>query len=300
MRTRRLDLPGLLALAVLMTAGVGVAHAAGTAPGFDITNQATVDYQDANGNDYQELSNIVTTTVSQGASVDVSPDNANPNATPGDSIYYAHTITNFSNDTDTIDVTASSTQGWTLTLWHDVNGDGLKDALDVLMTDSGGTADPDTGVLAVDGTFDILVQVDVPAAAGNGDVDVTTVTGTSVFDPTVSDDATDTTTLQAPVLAVVKSVAPLGDQPPGTTLTYTMDVTNSGTAAALNVILTDPIPTNTSYVLESMTLDGGWVTDANLDDEGDYNITNPGKITVDMSPIAAGATRTVTFQVTID
>ena len=67
----------VLALLALTTP----ARAAGTRAGTNITNQATVSYKDANNNVLSALSNIVTTTVSQVAAVDVSPNNT-ANANP--------------------------------------------------------------------------------------------------------------------------------------------------------------------------------------------------------------------------
>ncbi len=105
----------------------------------------------------------------------------------------------------------------------------------------------------------------------------------------------------APTISVVKSVSPAGNQPPGTTLTYTVVVTNSGTGAASSVVLTDPIPANTTYVAGSITQDGAGRSDAADADNADYNVTNPGKVTVTIGALAAsGGTTTLTFQMTIN
>jgi uncharacterized repeat protein (TIGR01451 family) len=131
-------------------------------------------------------------------------------------------------------------------------------------------------------------------------VDVVTVTGTSSFNAAVSDPATDTTTVAAPALAVVKGVAPAGSQPPGTQLTYTMVVTNGGSGSASNVALTDPVPTNTSYVAGSIRQDAAGRTDVSDGDNADYNVTNPGKVTVQIGSLGSGASTTIEFRVTID
>src|SRR6185436_5777172 len=82
-----------LAAPVLFAAAFSHALATGTPAGTTISNQATVNYADNNGNPLTTLSNIVTTTVSQVATVTVDPDRSS-NATPGDVIYYAHDVTN--------------------------------------------------------------------------------------------------------------------------------------------------------------------------------------------------------------
>lgn len=101
----------------------------------------------------------------------------------------------------------------------------------------------------------------------------------SVFDYNVYNVQIDART--ANVLAtktVDKPFAKVGD-----TLTYTITATNSGTIAADNVVITDPIPTGTTYVPGSVTGATGVPP----------TLTIPGSI-------APGDTVTVTFQVTVD
>ena len=297
--TTRNTLLLLAAVAVVLAGGIGTALAVGTPAGTVISNQATVDFEDAGGTPFQTLSNIVTTTMSQVATVDVAPDNA-ATGSPGDTLYYAHTVTNSGNAADTIDMTASSSNGWTITLYEDVDGDGLYNgAVDVLLADTDADTVPDTGSLAADATFDILVAVTIPAGTADGTSDTTTVTGTSTFDTLVSESATDTTTVGA--LSVVKSVAPAGTQPPGATLTYSVVVTNNRTTVVNNVVVTDPIPANTTYVAGTITENAAARTDAGGDDNADFNVTTANAITVDVGSLAAsGGSVTVTFQVTID
>ncbi len=297
MRTPKLRIAALAAAMVF--AAAPLVFAAGTPAGTNITNQASVSYTDTNGNPLSALSNIVTTVVAQVASVTVAPDNA-ANAVPGTTVYYAHQVTNGGNGNDTINMTAVSSNGWVTALYFDNNGDGAFDAGDTLMTDTDGDTVVDTGSMAADAIVDILAAVTVPAGTADGTTDTMTVTGTSAFDNTVSDSATDTTTIQAPDLAAVKSVAPVGPQIPGTTLTYTVVVTNNGTSDANSVVLTDAIPANTTYVAGSITLGGVGKTDAGGDDEADYNVTNAGAVTVNVGTLAPTASATVTFQVTIN
>jgi hypothetical protein len=56
-----------------------------------------------------------------------------------------------------------------------------------------------------------------------------------------------------PSVALVKSVTPLGTQPPGTDLTYTVTFTNSDGAAAQSLVIADPIPANTDFKVGSVT-----------------------------------------------
>lgn len=302
MRRSRNKLGPVLIGAASLVLATGLAVALGTTAGTVISNQATVDYEDANGNALQQLSNVVQTTVAQVAAVDVAPDNSS-SATPGDVIYYAHVVTNNGNGSDTIDLTASSSLGWGVQIYADVDNDGLYNgAVDTLLTDSDADGVPDTGSLAENGTFRILIELTVPGSAADGSSDTTTVTGTSTFDTLVSESAVDTTTIQAPALSVVKSVSPAGDQPPGTTLTYTVVITNNGTADAQNVVLTDPAPTNTTYTPGTITVGGASRTDTNGDADGaDFGFTTANAVTVTVGTLASGGgSVTITFDVVID
>jgi uncharacterized repeat protein (TIGR01451 family) len=282
-----------LGAAVVLMAAVTLtspAFALGTPAGTDITNQATVTYEDANGNPLTALSNVVTTTVSQVAAVDVSPDNSG-SGNPGDTVVFAHTLTNNGNEDDTFDLTAASNAGWTTVLFVDTNGNSQYDA----GTD---TVISDTGLVLENGTFDLWVAVTIPSGTADGTPDTVIVTATSQFDPTVSDTATDTISTTSPDLAVVKSVAPAGPQPPGTTLTYTIEITNSGSADASNVVMTDPVPANTTYVAGSITQDGASLTDGA---DGDNATSDGTTVTVDVGTLAGAGGRTeITFQATID
>jgi uncharacterized repeat protein (TIGR01451 family) len=277
------------------------AWAVGTPAGTVISSQATATYEDASGNPLTALSNTVTTTVSQVGAVSVAPDNSTGAANPSDVIYYGHIVTNAGNGTDTIDLTASSSLGWAVALFRDVNNNGTYEGgTDVALTDTDSDGTLDSGALTYDATMRILVRVTVPANAADGASDVVTVTGTSSFNTSATDTATDTTTVAAPVLSVAKSVSPTGTQPPGTQLTYMMIVSNGGSGSATNVVLTDPVPTNTTYVASSIQRDSAGRTDAADGDDADFDVTNPGRVTVNIGSLAAGASTTIEFSVTID
>lgn len=116
-------------------------------------------------------------------------------------------------------------------------------------------------------------------------------------------------TITSAVLAVTK-ISTLVSDPinlttnpkaiPGATVTYTITVTNSGAVAASNVTVTDNIPANTTYSPGTIDLGGTSITDADGDDEGDYNITTPGAVTVVIPTIADGGSSVVEFDVTIN
>ena len=87
----------------------------------------------------------------------------------------------------------------------------------------------------------------------------------------------------------------------GATLTYTLtvEVTSAGTAAGSAV--RDVIPDYSTYVPNSITLNGNAISDATDLDEGEYDITGAPAIAVRLGDLTqADGVQTVVFQVTID
>jgi uncharacterized repeat protein (TIGR01451 family) len=131
-----------------------------------------------------------------------------------------------------------------------------------VLTDTNGDGIVDTGVIAAGATMNVVVRGTVPVGTAPNAVNTLTVTGTSVLDPTRTDSVTFTTTVTAPNVSLAKSVSPTGAQAPNSVLTYTVVITNNGNGTATNLVLTDPIPANTTFVGGTITVDGGTRTDA--------------------------------------
>ncbi|MCB1877729.1 MAG: DUF11 domain-containing protein [Chromatiales bacterium] len=99
---------------------------------------------------------------------------------------------------------------------------------------------------------------------------------------------TVTVTLSAsPVLDIVKTSSDDngGDLEPGDTLTYTLVVTNSGSADANGVVVTDPIPDHTAFL-------GGITANPGM---GSFD-TVDNRVVFDVGTLAAGANATLSFQ----
>ncbi|HNS33247.1 MAG TPA: hypothetical protein PKN36_09805 [bacterium] len=275
-----------------------------------ISNQLTAYYKHENlPTEYTSSSNTTSTTIGLKAAVDLDPDGVKYNINPGDQVIYPFTATNNGNAADRINVTTSSTMGWTWAIWVDSDTNGIPGTNgDYLLTDTNADGIIDTGILTPNGgSINLLAVATVPAGTNDGEVDVTTVTGTSVRDNTVSDSITLTTNVIAPVLSISKSVSPEGNQPPGTVLTYTVTVTNTGHGTATSVAIFDLVPTYTTFVPGSIkagstlaTLDDK--TDASDGDGGRYDsnshTVNTGSgISISLGP---NGTWVLQFQVTID
>jgi uncharacterized repeat protein (TIGR01451 family) len=213
---------------------------------------------------------------------------------PNDQIVYTFTVTNDGNQTDNFDLTYLSDQGWNWTIYVDeVTGNGSYDGTESAISND------ETGNIGVGVTVTYFLVIDIPADAADGTVDETVVTATSQNDAGATDSLTVTTTVTAPYLTLVKSVSPTGNQPPGTTLTYTVVITNAGSVAAQTIVISDNIPTNTTYVPESMVYAGdNTVTDSSADSDGAQCDGTTAQF--DFASIASGDSKTVSFQVIID
>ncbi len=235
----------MVVVAAALTLCWSQAEAAGTPVNTSITNQAYADYKDANGNDRPRVtSNTVTTVVSQVASVSSTPATASHNGIAGTDVEYPAEICNKGNGSDTITLAAVNDQGWTVTIYPDLNGNGVWDS------GTEGTPVANTGSLAADQCYKVIVMVSVPAGTANGTIGTTTLTATSTYNGTVSDTSVFTTNAQSAVLTLIKSGTPANPKP-GDTITYAITGSNSG-GTAYSVRVIDAIPANTTYVTGSM------------------------------------------------
>lgn len=104
-------------------------------------------------------------------------------------------------------------------------------------------------------------------------------------------------------LTLTKSVSfldPFGQESavPGTVATYTLLANVVGSGSITDLIIADAIPEGTTYAANSLTLDGGPLSDASGDDAGEA--TNKDGIRVSLGTAQAGAAHTISFAVTID
>ena len=307
------------------------AFAAGTAAGTDITNQATANYTVASTN-YTENSNTTTTRVAEILNVDVVwQDAGNVTVIPGDTgRVLTFQVTNTGNGTDDYTLAGLSTLGGddfdpTLVgIYFDTNGNGSYDA----GTDAqyiAGTNDP---LIPADGSITVFVLNDIPGGVvdgnlGNSQFTLTSNTGSGAPGTIiggVGEGGTDavvgttggsgseigTYEVSSVTVSLVKSVSvadPFGgtEPVPGAVLTYSVVVTVAGSGTALGVVITDPIPADTTYNAGTLTLNGGPLTDAGGDDAGDVGATTPGTVTVILSDLTAvSPAQSITFDMTIN
>ncbi len=118
---------------------------------------------------------------------------------------------------------------------------------------------------------------------------VTIPTGSAVQTLTPASDPTSLAVAGIPMMTLVKSVTPTGDQQPGTDLTYQIVFTNTGNAAAQEVVIFDPIPNDTDFKLGSATMTLG-TTGLTMVAEysNDFVAATPATATWTYTPVTAG------------
>lgn len=307
------------------------AIAAGTAAGSVIQNTATVSF-DLGGTPLSLDSNTTTITVAERLDVSVTLQSPQALVSAGDTNQaLLFTVTNTGNGSETFQLAIDSALAGddfdpvpaVPAIYFDTDGSGDFNVGDVAY--SPGANDP---LLSADATVDILLVNDIPGTVVNGDIGFTQLTASAatgtgapgtefagqgdggvdaIVGTTGATDADTGEYLVSDVLInVVKSQAVTdpfgGNEPiPGATITYTItvEVASAGTATAS--VLSDPIPTYTTYVANSITLNAAGLSDAIDADVGEFDTSGVPAVMVRLGDLTqADGVQTVVFQVTID
>lgn len=221
--------------------------------------------------------------------VQIAPTSLSASKEAEDTLAYAMTVKNNGNSKDVLEMSYSSTKSYTWVFYKDVNANGILDAGDTPLTDHAGTT---TGVdvdsVASTDSVKILARLIVPKETVDLVQDVTTFTVKSDADPSKFQSAIATTTINVPVLSIVRSVTPSGNQPPGQEMTFQVTYQNTGHGKAYNVKITETEPDSMSYVDNSVTIDGNAKTDgADADEVTVTTVSGKKIITINLGTINA-------------
>jgi len=307
------------------------AGAAGTAVGTQIQNTALVNY-DVAGTPLTLQSNTTTITVAERINVTVTLQSAQVLVSPGDAAQaLLFSVTNTGNGSETFALSMDSVISGdnfdpvpaVPSIYFDTDGSGDFNAGDVAYTP--GLNDPD---LAADESVSIFIVNDIPLAVANGDTGLSQLTATSATGSgapgTVYANQGDGGVnamlgatggvalvtgeyLVSDVLVNVNKAQVVndpfgGNEPiPGATLTYTITVSvaSAGTATASTV--QDAIPALTTFVPNSILLNGASISDATDGDAGEYDTTVVPTIVVRLGDLTQTmGPQSIEFQVTID
>ena len=271
-----------------------------------IGNQAKASYTDDSGVSREVFSNTVVTLVTQVHGLTLEHPNAKF-ATPGQWVYFTHSVTNDGNGPDAFDLAAAQTLApftfESIVIYADANQDGLPDNFTPITA---------TTELAPGAEFHFVVAAKIPASATLTQLASVTVTAeSSAFvdigtTPDLQKTNVDTITITNDAVFTVNKSINIPSGVPGTTVTYTINYTNNGSAAATDFTLTDEIPADMVYVANSAR----WNTYALSDDDDgseatapavsyDFGETAAGFTTLVVANVAPGASGSFTFQTTV-
>ena len=325
--------PGLL-LALMLYLPPEAALGAGTTAGTVIVNHAAVNYA-VGADNYVETSNSTSTVVSEVLDATLDWQDASPVSVSAGSSGQVLTLrlTNTGNGSEAFRLNNQNLLGGDdfnpapsgPGIYLDVNGN---DTYDPGTDDpySPGVNDPD---LPADASRTIFIVSDIPAGltpgmTGDSRLEAVAISGGSgtpgVLHANAGDggihavdggsggraDALGTYVVSNIGVDLVKSALvsdPAGGTQPvtGATITYTIQVTVSGSGSAQNLVIVDPIPTSTTYIPASLRLDAVDLTDPADGDAGDVSATTPGVVTVNLGNVPAGSpARAIEFKVIID
>lgn len=300
------------------------AHAQSVDAGTLIENTATASYT-SGGDTIDVDSNTVTILVDELLDVVIASQDAGPVAVSDGEAVLTFEITNTGNGPEGFLLTADPVVAgneFTATvegIAYDFDGNGIyEEGVDILVPV--GTPTPD--VLAGE-SLTVFVIVSAPDAEDGQTAEVNllaeAVTGTgapgTVFsgqgvaggNAVVGNTNADADTkgeLIATIstLDLAKSASvldPFGgsEAVPGAVVTFTIVASVTGSAPLSDVVVSDAIPTGTTYSPDTLALDGSALTDAADADAGQ---ASTGGIEVDLGTAAASTDYTITFDVTID
>jgi trimeric autotransporter adhesin len=296
----------LLTLTLLCSTVLQSAPPAGTSIG----NQASATYTDASNTPRSTTSNVAITIVQQVASFTLSASQAKFSPA-GAQVYYAHTVVNTGNGTDTFNLSVANNAAGdnfdltSLALYEDANSDGLPDNTTPITS---------SGPIAAGASYYFVAMGIVPNTEISGRTAVITVSaiGTATGTPAPVQNNTDTTTVTGNAVINLTKAMSANSGPPGSgPYTITLTYNNIGNSTATNLNVSDLIPVGMAYVPASAR----WsvtaatiLTDANnADAQGtapdtiiyDFGVTVAGQVTATIARVVPGQSGTLTFQVNI-
>ncbi|HEX4947917.1 MAG TPA: isopeptide-forming domain-containing fimbrial protein, partial [Blastocatellia bacterium] len=275
-----------------------------TPTGRTITNQASASYRDPSGSDIQTYSNPISLTITSVINVSVGPDDTQPTGVmiPNEKVTRLFSVCNTGNTADTYHLTqATITPPATISaLYWDVDNSGTLTPADTpitLNTTLSPTVQPDN-------CLNVLVLVD-SGALKLDEVVTIGITVRSHTDPNKTDpgtilnqggEPTKVSDPGNPSLPPVKYVENKDHvtSTAGAILNYSINFRNSGVTPALNVLLSDDLPSELDYVPGTLKLGTTPLSDAIDGDAG--HIINGRRIEVKLASVAVNEVVSATFQ----
>lgn len=289
---------GTIASGASVTVTITLNVPAGASLGTVFNNSMNVTYT-AGGNTFTSSSNSRSVTVGITYGVSISPSSYAVAKEPDDSIKYYFTLKNTGNHKDVLEMSFSSSRTLSWKFFKDVNDNGIYDVNDTQLANTNGFAGVDADSVQFSDSVHVIAIVVAPAGVSDQATDVTTFTVASSGDYSNKfQSSIATATFDVPVVVVTKSVLPSGSQPPGQTMTYTINYVNNGHGKAYNFTIIDGAPDSTTYVPGTVKLNTVLKTD--VSDADEVTVTNGKNITVNVGTLNASASGSVEFKITIN
>ncbi len=267
---------GNLAAGASTTVTINV-NVAGTATG-NLLNTASVTRNEFDLDATNDTANL-TTPVTRQVDIGVTKASNPTTVVPGNQVTYTLVVTN-SGPSDATGVIATDTLPAGVTF---VSGSGTGGAT---VTNNSGIVTANIGNLARNATSTITIIGSVGASVTTALVNSVTTTRNETDSNAINNNAQVTTQVTPQYdLVITKADAP-DPATPGSTLAYTLTVTNNGPSDATGVTVTDPLPTGLTFA--SGTATGGGTVSANGQ-----------TVTANLGTLAPNASRTITINATI-
>ncbi len=226
-----------------------------------LNNTINVTYT-VGGNTFTVTTNNPSSAVGVVNGVQLIPVILSSSAEREDTIVYSLRAKNTGNTADVLELSYSSSTSLVWKFFKDTNPYGVYNSGDLQLTNTNvSPSSIDLNTVASADTVNILAMAVVPISISDQDQEVTTFIISSASDPTKSQEAVATTTFNAPIITLTRSVTPSGTIPPGEEILFTITYQNIGHGKAYNVTFTESEPDSMTYVTNSVTIDGIGKTD---------------------------------------
>lgn len=281
---------------ITLTLAVGTAVTAGTI----INNHCDISYS-VSSKSYTLSTNVVPLTVSGALAYGVQISSLFPSLTKeaADTAWYRFSIRNSGSFKDLIELSYSSTRGLAWKLYRDGNNNSVWDLADPLLTNTNDSAGVDIDSVAIGDSVRVFAMASMPRFDVDLQKDSLQIIALSSGDHSKFDSKWSVTTVTVPMVSIAKSIFPVGSQPAGSIVTYTISYVNSGSAAVNNFSVSDVSPGDTRYLFNSVKVNGVAVSDNSGGVSVSTDQSNNTIISVSIGALTAGSNGSVEFKVKI-
>ncbi len=302
----------LLLLLTIFCGNIAIFGQGKTIAGTEITNSAEGIYKNKEGELLRAVSPLVRLTVKAISALNVTPDNENPTEViaANEIIVRKYQVCNTSNSADTYTITQASVNAPSqiAALYYDIDNDEVITANDVAIN-LNNTQSP---TIQPGECINILVEINTNNISLN-DLLTSSITARSNLADSANGIATDSGTIidstgknailtdpNNPTLVPLKTVENTSTyvSSKNEPLDYQITFKNSGDVAAKNVILTDDLPIQLTYIANTLRVNNASVSDPDDTDEG--SVVGNRLLVKFANPIASGEIITINFQALIN